>query len=110
MAIALEEVMTQKIQELKEQGFTIIRFEVGDQEFFLRKPGKAELMLYQDNALKNKGSVAGMSEKFLRQLFVGENVEEFDTYLNEKPLSIGHFLEECLSGLGGDENFTASVV
>lgn len=102
--------MSQKIQELKDQGFTIIRFEVDTQEFLFRKPSKVELMLYQDNALKNKGSATGMSEKFLRQLFVGENVGEFDSYLNEKPLSIGYFLEECLSGLGGDENFTVSVV
>lgn len=103
--------MTQeKIQELKEQGFKIIKFDIEEKEFFLRKPSKHELMLYQDDAVKNKGSVAGRSEKFLRQLFVGDNAEEFVNYLNDKPLAIGNFLEECLKGLGADENFTATEV
>ncbi|MGL5956790.1 MAG: hypothetical protein ACRC0X_09395 [Brevinema sp.] len=101
---------TQKIQELKEQGFKIIKFEIDGKEFYLRKPSKGELMLYQDEALKNKGSVAGRSEKFIRQLFVGDNAEEFANYLEEKPLAIGNFLEECLKGLGADENFTATEI
>lgn len=103
--------MTQeKIQELKAQGFKIIKIVVEEKEFFLRKPSKAELMLYQDESVKNKGSVASRSEKFVRQLFVGENAEEFANYLSEKPLSVGFFLEECLKGLGADENFTATEV
>ncbi len=105
--------MTQeKIKDLKEQGYKIIKIDVDEKVFYFKKPSKGELMLYQDSLVKNKGSVsiAGCSEKFVRQLFVGENVEEFSNYLDEKPLAIGNFLEECLRGMGADENFTATEV
>jgi len=100
----------QKIKELKEQGYKIIRFEMDNKEFYLRKPTKGELMLYQDESVKNKGSVSGRSEKFIRQLFVGDNAGEFSQYLDEKPLALGSFLEELLKNLGADENFTATEV
>ncbi len=102
--------MQSKIDDLKNQGHKILNFEVDGKEFLLRKPTKVELMLYQDDAIKNKHSISIHSEKFIRQLFVGNNVEEFSNYLDEKPLSIGIFLEECLRGFGGDENFTVTEV
>lgn len=99
-----------KIEELKSQGFKIIKFETKSGVFHLRKPSKHELMLYQDESVKNKGSVASRSEKFVRKLFVGENAEEFSKYLDEKPLALGNFLEELLKDMGADENFTATEV
>ena len=101
---------TQKIQELKDQGYKIIRLEIGDKEFYFRKPIKAELIFYQDEALKNKGSISVRSEKFVRKLFVGENVEEFAQYLEDKPLALGNFMEELLKDMGADENFTATEI
>lgn len=98
----------QKIQEFKDQGFKLIKIELTDKTFYLRKPTKTELVLYQDESLKNKGSLSSRAEKFVRKLFVGDNIEEFNSHLEERPLSIGIFLEECLKGLGGDENFTAT--
>lgn len=102
--------LPQKVQEAKEQGYKIIKFEVNEKEFYLRKPSKGELMLYQDESVKSKGSVAGRSEKFIRKLFVGDNAEEFSKYLDEKPLSLGNFLEELLKDMGADENFTATEI
>ena len=101
---------TQKIQELKEQGHKILKIEVSEKEFYLRKPTKAEVIFYQDESLKNKGSVASRSEKFIRKLFVGENVEEFAQYLEDKPLALGNFMEEVLKDMGADENFTATEI
>jgi len=103
-------MIEQKIQELKEQGHKIVKFTMGEKEFYLRKPTKNELMMYQDESLKNKGSLSSRSEKFVRGLFVGENTEEFVKYLEEKPLILGSFLEELLKDLGADENFTATEV
>ena len=100
----------EQIQVLKEQGHKIVRFEIGEKEFYLRKPTKGEIILYQDESLKNKGSVASRSEKFIRKLFVGENVEEFAQYLEDKPLALGNFMEEVLKDMGADENFTATEV
>jgi len=100
----------QKIQELKEQGYKIVKFAMGEKEFYLRKPTKAELMIHQDESVKNKGSVSGRSEKFISGLFVGGNAGEFSQYLDEKPLALGSFLEELLKDLGADENFTATEV
>ncbi len=103
-------MLPSKVQEAKDNGFKIIKIDVDEKSFYFKKPSKVELMMYQDNAIKNKNSIAMHSEKFVRQLFVGDNVEEFSNYLDEKPLSIGTFLEECLRGLGADENFTVTEI
>ncbi len=103
-------MLPSKVQEAKEQGYKIIKINMGEKSFCFKKPSKVELMRYQDDAIKNKSSIAMHSEKFVRQLFVGDNVEEFASYLDEKPLSVGTFLEECLRGLGADENFTVTEI
>lgn len=99
-----------KVQEAKEQGYKVIHFEIEDKHFYLRKPTKTELIMYQDDSIKNKGSVAMRSEKFIRKLFVGENTEEFVKYLDEKPLVLGNLMEEVLKDMGADENFMATEI
>ncbi|MGL4676043.1 MAG: hypothetical protein ACRCWI_00020 [Brevinema sp.] len=100
----------ERIQELKEQGFKIVKLEVEGKDFYFRKPTKTEIMFYQDETLKNKGSITLHSEKFLRKLFVGDNTEDFVNYLDEKPLALGSFLEELLKDMGADVNFTATEI
>ena len=103
-------VLPEKIQKLKDSGHKVICYETDEKKFYLRKPTKTEIVIYQDDSVKGKGTAIGRSEKFLRKLFVGENAEEFVQYLDEKPLAIGNILESVLKDMGADENFTATEI
>ncbi len=96
------------IDELKGKGYKLLKVEVDGKKFLLRKPLKGELVLFQDENLKSGSSITSQSEKLLRKLFVGKNVEEFSQYLDDRPLAVGGLLEECLKGLGLGENFTVT--
>ncbi|MGL5955351.1 MAG: hypothetical protein ACRC0X_01910 [Brevinema sp.] len=106
----MKNTLPPEVQNVKSQGHKIVLIETEGNEFYFRKPTKTEIMFYQDETLKNKGSITLHSEKFLRKLFVGANAEVFSQYLDEKPLALGNFLEELLKDMGADVNFTATEI
>lgn len=106
-----EQALPKEVQDAKSLGHRVIRIanEEG-QEFYFRKPSKAELALFQDQALKGKGTASGRVEKMLSQLLVYPMDGTFMTYLSEKPLAVGDIFAELVKDMGAEENFTAAEI
>ncbi len=47
-------MLPQKVQEAKDNGSKVIKITIAEQDYYFRKPSKAELMKFQDNNLKGK--------------------------------------------------------
>lgn len=106
-----EQTLPKEAQDAKTLGHRVIRIanEEG-QTFYFRKPSKAELALFQDQALKGKGTATGRVEKMLSQLLVYPADGSFMAYLSDKPLAVGDIFAELVKDMGAEENFTVSEI
>lgn len=99
--------LPQSVIDAKNQGHEVFSFKEDQGPlFYLRKPTRGELMLFQDKAVMGGGSVSSAQEKFVRILFTGDNAEEFDSYLNKKPLAAGKLFDLLVEDMGLNVNFT----
>ena len=62
-----------------------------------------------DSAGKNS-TITKSKEKFIRGLFIGENVSEFDKFLNEKPFAFDKIVFILSKTLGSNVNFTVAKI
>lgn len=107
---ATNQALPQSVLDAKAQGHTVFAAaSESGKTFYLRKPTKSEMLLFQDGLAKG-GSIASLQEKFVRSLFVGENTAEFDAYLNAMPLAVGGLFTLAAEDLGLKENFTKTAV
>lgn len=99
--------LPQSVIDAKNQGHEVFSFQEDlGPLFYLRKPTRAELMLFQDKAVMGGGSVSAAQEKFVRILFTGDNAEEFNNYINQKPLAAAKLFDLLVEDMGLNVNFT----
>lgn len=99
-----------KIQELKAKGRKILEIQCGTYLFHFKQPNFLELSYFQDQIHTQNSGHSSIQDKFLRSLFIGENIVEFDQYLKDKPLVISNLLYTLCENLGGEENFSLKEI
>ncbi|WP_092319635.1 hypothetical protein [Brevinema andersonii] len=103
-----ENIWPKEVMDAKASGYRVVKIaNDAGQEFYFRKPNKAELLLFQDQALKGKGTASGRVEKLLSQLLVYPIDNTLMGYIEEKPLAVGDIFAELIKDMGAEENFTA---
>ena len=99
-------------EEAKKAGHTVLKLTADDSglDIYLRKPTKAEVLLFQDGLAKPGASPAAAQEKFVRQLYVGDTPAEFDAYLNANPFAVGGLFGAVAGEMGLKANFTPAAI
>ena len=97
------------VEETKALGKDVLLVEDGEFKFYFRQPSPVEGMYFLDSAGKNS-TITKSKEKFIRGLFIGENVSEFDKFLNEKPFAFDKIVFILSKTLGSNVNFTVAKI
>ncbi|MGL4561586.1 MAG: hypothetical protein ACRCVW_03800 [Brevinema sp.] len=98
-----------KIQELKDQGHKILSLKCHDLYFLFKQPTIVEISYHEDQLYKSD-TIFRLRDKFIRQMFVGDNISEFDKFMTEKPLAHGMIYNLICQELGENINFTIAKV
>ncbi|MGL4388819.1 MAG: hypothetical protein ACRCTJ_05455 [Brevinema sp.] len=78
--------LSNKIIEFKEKGAKTISVSCNHHTFIFKQPDLMEISYHQDQIYKTD-SVFRLRDKFIRQMFLGENTMDFDQFMKEKPLA-----------------------
>ncbi|MGL4394688.1 MAG: hypothetical protein ACRCS8_05640 [Brevinema sp.] len=102
-------MLSSKIKELKEKGHIILSISFNANTFLFKKPTLIEIAYHQDQVYQSD-TIFRLREKFLRQMFVGENTTDFDNFMTSKPLAHAHLYDLICQDLGDEINFTMAKV